>query len=466
MKTLVGVVAWNGGRHLAACLTSLLAQEPVPDVLVVDNASDDGSAELAGSFGERFGGRLQVLAQASNLGFTAGANVALRHALSRGEHEVVVLLNQDATLEGDYVARIAELFERRPEAGVAGARILYPDGATVQHAGGWLDRPRLLGRHRGQYQRDGPDFDVEQDVEFATGAVLALRVACLRAVGVFDEVFSPGYYEDVDLCVRAREAGWSVVYAPRARARHAESASFSDALERWTFSHCSRLMFALPQLVAPAAAAEFAAAERASFAEEPLVVVRAQARAYLEALLRLPRAVASRLPPEARPAAAAIAELLASLRTDCLATLRQRTQDAAGVAPQAAPTASESATPVQACTIVARDYLAHARVLARSFAAHHPGGCFTVLLVDDEGRRHDDSAEPFRCLRLHEIGLAPPEVQRLAAIYEVTELATAVKPVLLRHLLSAGADHVIYLDPDTEVFAPLDRAARLAGSTR
>jgi glycosyltransferase involved in cell wall biosynthesis/SAM-dependent methyltransferase len=116
---------------------------------------------------------------------------------------------------------------------------------------------------------------------------------------------------------------------------------------------------------------------------------------------------------------------------------------------------------VTACTIIARNYLAHARVLAESFLAHHPGGRFTVLLVDDEQRAFDDSRELFSGVRLSDIGFDTGEIGRLAAIYDVTELATAVKPVLLRHLLRSSTD-VIYLDPDIKIYGSLDEASRLA----
>jgi glycosyltransferase involved in cell wall biosynthesis/2-polyprenyl-3-methyl-5-hydroxy-6-metoxy-1,4-benzoquinol methylase len=118
---------------------------------------------------------------------------------------------------------------------------------------------------------------------------------------------------------------------------------------------------------------------------------------------------------------------------------------------------------VTACTIVARNYLAHARILAASFSAQHPNGVFTTLIIDDEERSVDDAAEPCRCLRLTDIGLAADEIGKLAAFYDVTELATAVKPPLLRHLLGAGAADVIYLDPDIKVYGSLEEAARLAG---
>ncbi|MEZ5419469.1 MAG: glycosyltransferase [Vicinamibacterales bacterium] len=114
------------------------------------------------------------------------------------------------------------------------------------------------------------------------------------------------------------------------------------------------------------------------------------------------------------------------------------------------------------CTIVARNYLPHARVLTTSFLRHHPGGTVYVLLIDDEDAALDASGEPFRVLRLQEIGLDRDEVRRLAAIYDVVELATSVKPPLLRWLLDRHGTHAIYLDPDIEIFAPLTDIAALA----
>jgi hypothetical protein len=75
---------------------------------------------------------------------------------------------------------------------------------------------------------------------------------------------------------------------------------------------------------------------------------------------------------------------------------------------------------LNACTIIARNYLAHARVLADSFFQHHRDGRFTALLIDDETRQHDDRAERFRCRRLSDLGFDEAEIGRLAAIYDVT----------------------------------------------
>lgn len=113
------------------------------------------------------------------------------------------------------------------------------------------------------------------------------------------------------------------------------------------------------------------------------------------------------------------------------------------------------------CTIIAKNYVAHARVLAESFRAIHPDGTCTVLIVDDPTGFVDSASEPFEVLTIDEIGLADSE--RMAASYDVMELSTAVKPWLLRQLLERqGADSVLYLDPDIRIFAPLDEVGERA----
>ena len=112
------------------------------------------------------------------------------------------------------------------------------------------------------------------------------------------------------------------------------------------------------------------------------------------------------------------------------------------------------------CTIVARNYLAAARVLARSFATHNPGGTCWVLVIDDPDGEVTGAGEPFELVRPEELGIA--QWDQMAAGYSVLELSTAVKPWLLRHLLhERGAPGITYLDPDIQVFDSLEEVAEL-----
>jgi glycosyltransferase involved in cell wall biosynthesis len=117
---------------------------------------------------------------------------------------------------------------------------------------------------------------------------------------------------------------------------------------------------------------------------------------------------------------------------------------------------------ISVCAIIAGNYLPYMRVLADSFFLHHPGGSLTVLVIDDEAHALDPDDARIDWRRLHDIGLEAAEIHRLAGIYDVTELATAVKPLFLRRLLDEGRDDVIYLDPDIRIFGSLNEVAALA----
>ena len=114
------------------------------------------------------------------------------------------------------------------------------------------------------------------------------------------------------------------------------------------------------------------------------------------------------------------------------------------------------------CTIVARNYLAQARVLATSFARQHQGQRLKVLVIDAEALDLDETDEPFDVVRPSELPLEPHEFRLMSTIYSALELSTAVKPALVRLLLNRGASTVVYLDPDIEVFAPLDELDSMA----
>jgi glycosyltransferase involved in cell wall biosynthesis len=115
---------------------------------------------------------------------------------------------------------------------------------------------------------------------------------------------------------------------------------------------------------------------------------------------------------------------------------------------------------VEVCTIIAKNYVAHARVLARSLAEHNPGSRLWTLLIDDYHGYVDPAEEPFEVLTPAEIDCEP--FTHMALRYTVLELSTAVKPWLLRHLLDRTGKPVTYLDPDIRVYASLTRLDELA----
>ena len=111
------------------------------------------------------------------------------------------------------------------------------------------------------------------------------------------------------------------------------------------------------------------------------------------------------------------------------------------------------------CTVISANYLARARVLMASVARHHPDWDRHVLLVDEISGRFDPRGEAFSLTEVAELGI--PDARRLFFRYSILELNTAVKPPFLRWLVDErGYDRVIYLDPDIELFAPMEEVSR------
>ena len=219
----VVILNWNGRPYLEACLSALMAQTyPIARVLLVDNDSSDDSVP----FIRQAFPAVEVIANGGNVGFAAGNNVALRALMAEAggrAADVALLLNPDVVLSPTYVAALAATLAADPTIAITGGKLWYPDGATLQHAGGYITRPQAMPGHYGVGERDAGQQDTARDVAYVIGAALAVRLSALAQIGLFDEGFFL-FYEDTDLCVRARAAGYRVVYEPQATAVHVESA--------------------------------------------------------------------------------------------------------------------------------------------------------------------------------------------------------------------------------------------------
>ena len=310
------VLAWNGAAYIKNCLEALMAQDyPAVEVLVVDNGSTDGTPDIVA---QRFP-QVRLICNRRNLGFAAGNNVGLGAASG----DLLVLLNVDTHVHAGWLAALAGAFED-PSIGIAGCKLLYPDG-SIQHAGGFVYGPRGEAEHLGRYALDDGRFGELADVEFVTGAALAIRRTTLDKIGLLDEGFSPIYYEDIDWCYQVRAAGWRVVYLPQAVVTHYESTTFgAETYERKFALHQGRLRFLFKHRPVEWLLDEFGPAEKAWIASmdrnDELMAVR---HVCLVMLLNLPGILAYRsgFPENAPEDAHALVGLLTDLRAAAVAGL-------------------------------------------------------------------------------------------------------------------------------------------------
>lgn len=221
MRCAAVIVNWNGGKDNLACIGSLYAQGPdLGLVVLVDNASTDGSCELVATHFPQ----VRIVRNAANLGFGAGSNMGADLALAAGA-QTVLFVNNDATLQPGTLRSLLEALERLPAAGLVAPRVLYADDPSrVWSAGGEVTWRQNLTRLVGHGEQDGPRYRVTREVDFLAGCVLLARAQTLRKVGAFDaDLFA--YNEDVDLALRARAAGHGSWLVGEACALHAPSSS-------------------------------------------------------------------------------------------------------------------------------------------------------------------------------------------------------------------------------------------------
>ena len=228
------IVTYNSSSCIGSCLAPLLGMADV-ELVVVDNDSKDGTAaQVRKEFP-----KVTLMALQENIGFGRACNIGV--AASSGSF--ILLLNPDAVASTQAIRTLLEFCEKHPRAGIVGGRLVDPSGLPLQSMGDMpsltrlvLDKPmtwvakrvgsrgifrRLLGRCSAKFRLSHE----AEPVAWVSGAFLCCRRSSWNEVGGFDEQFFL-YYEDVDLCLRASQAGWGVWHVPEAVVEHQSGASF------------------------------------------------------------------------------------------------------------------------------------------------------------------------------------------------------------------------------------------------
>jgi len=236
------IVNHNAGDLLVEAVQSLLDDDGAggsPEVVVVDNGSNDGSVDSLIASNED----ARVVRAPGNVGYARGANLGI--AACRAP--VVAVFNPDATVERGTAAALLERLDREPDLGAVGPRIMNSDGtdypsarslpSVVDAAGhGVLGLFRPSNRFTRRYRHLDSDPDRSRDVDWVSGAAVWLRRDALDDVGGWDERYFM-YMEDVDLCWRLRRGGWRVAYEPAGRVTHAQGVSASRRPYRMIVEH-------------------------------------------------------------------------------------------------------------------------------------------------------------------------------------------------------------------------------------
>lgn len=243
MATTAVVVTWRGREWIDACLDALREAHDGP-VLVVDNASDDGTADRL-----RARADIEVLRLPQNAGFAGGVAAALE----RVHTPFVALVNDDARVDASFLRELLAPFEERggDAIGATTAKIVLEDG-TINNAGSAL-LPDGYAYDRGLRDPDDGRWDRAEDVEAFCGGATVLRTSAIREVGGFPAEFFL-YYEDTDVSLRLRRQGWRIRYVPTARAVHRHAASSNSSSTRFHFyNERNRLLLLVRCFPAPVA---------------------------------------------------------------------------------------------------------------------------------------------------------------------------------------------------------------------
>lgn len=235
-KVAVVTVNFNSEEethNLLASLEKIVKKDYTLHIIVVDNASKTPFQLLDKEKKQD----TTLYTTDKNLGFTGGYNYGIKKALEMGV-DYVVILNNDTLVDRNFITEFLDTFQKNPKAGIVVPKIYFAKnhefhkerytedekGKVFWYAGGHMDWRNVFSRHRGVDEVDKGQYDVLEEIDFATGCCMCIPRTVLETVGMFDNSLYL-YYEDADLSQRVLRAGWKIIYQPKSVIWHVNAAS-------------------------------------------------------------------------------------------------------------------------------------------------------------------------------------------------------------------------------------------------
>lgn len=233
------VTNWNGLDDTTECIESVLSSTYENlSIVIVDNGSTDGCADV---LAERFPDIPQVRT-GQNAEVTAAYNSGLEYGLSHGA-DYLLMLNNDTTLHADMIQHLVEVAQAGERIGVLTPKIYYYDRPEVIWFAGARCHAWDFGAYdRGEGQRDGPANNLAKETDYAWACGMLFSRELLEEIGLFDTRFWL-YYDDVDICLRARQANYKIWYVPEAKMWHKVSGSTGSERFARTWARSKMLLY-------------------------------------------------------------------------------------------------------------------------------------------------------------------------------------------------------------------------------
>lgn len=219
----------NGWQDTLECLESLFKiSYPHYKVIVVDNASEDGSVKrIKGWVKKKSIKNFLLIENDKNYGFAKGNNIAIRQLLKKKQNQYILFLNNDAVVDKNFLSELIKVAESKTKIGIVGSKIYYyppKKKNVIQSCGADIDFQTGKLVSYGDSEIDKGQFNKTRKVGYVYGASMLVKQEIFDKVGLFDEKFF-AFEEDADLCFRAKQAGYSTFYSPKSIIWHKGEAS-------------------------------------------------------------------------------------------------------------------------------------------------------------------------------------------------------------------------------------------------